>query len=154
MYCSNCKEENEDTSLFCAYCGHKLQINGYDAEYNEAIEQLRFQGYDILEGTIPNDNQNKRINMNRDVVYINKPENNITEKRNKVISNDIDKLRKKSTGNNLVRDTKGNNRERKMGEVVVENSHKENSIVPIIICIVVLVILICGGIFGIIYCLF
>ncbi|MBU5316786.1 zinc ribbon domain-containing protein [Clostridium bornimense] len=154
MYCSNCKEENEDTSLFCAYCGHKLQINGYDAEYNEAIEQLRFQGYDILEGTIPNDNQNKRINMNEDVVYIKKLENNTTEKKSQVISNDMDKLKRKSTRSDLMEGTKGNNRERKMGEVIVENSHKENSIVPIIICIIVLVILICGGVFGIIYCLF
>ena len=151
MYCSNCKEENEDTSLFCAYCGHKLQINGYDAEYNEAIEQLRFQGYDILEGTIPNDNQN---NMNEDVVYIKKLENNTTEKKSQVISNDMDKLKRKSTRSDLMEGTKGNNRERKMGEVIVENSHKENSIVPIIICIIVLVILICGGVFGIIYCLF
>lgn len=135
MYCSNCKEENEDTSLFCAYCGHKLQINGYDAEYNEAIEQLRFQGYDILEGTIPNDNQNKRINMNEDVVYIKKLENNTTEKKSQVISNDMDKLKRKSTRSDLMEGTKGNNRERKMGEVIVENSHKENSIVPIIICI-------------------
>lgn len=135
MYCSNCKEENEDTSLFCAYCGHKLQINGYDAEYNEAVEQLRFQGYDILEGTIPNDNQNKRINMNEDVVYIKKLENNTTEKKSQVISNDMDKLKRKSTRSDLMEGTKGNNRERKMGEVIVENSHKENSIVPIIICI-------------------
>lgn len=135
MYCSNCKEENEDTSLFCAYCGHKLQINGYDAEYNEAIEQLKFQGYDILEGTIPNDNQNKRINMNEDVVYIKKLENNTTEKKSQVISNDMDKLKRKSTRSDLMEGTKGNNRERKMGEVIVENSHKENSIVPIIICI-------------------
>ena len=135
MYCSNCKEENEDTSLFCAYCGHKLQINGYDAEYNEAIEQLRFQGYDILEVAIQNDNQNKRINMNEDVVYIKKLENNTTEKKSQVISNDMDKLKRKSTRSDLMEGTKGNNRERKMGEVIVENSHKENSIVPIIICI-------------------
>ena len=126
----------------------------YDAEYNEAIEQLRFQGYDILEGTIPNDNQNKRINMNEDVVYIKKLENNTTEKKSQVISNDMDKLKRKSTRSDLMEGTKGNNRERKMGEVIVENSHKENSIVPIIICIIVLVILICGGVFGIIYCLF
>ena len=150
MYCSNCKEGKEDASLFCTYCGHKLHINGYDAEYNEVIDQLKFQGYDILEVAI----QNKKFNMDRDVVYINKLENNITEKRNQVISNDIDKLKKKSTRNNLMRGTKRNTRERKMGEVVVENLHKENSIVPIIICIVVLVILIYGGIFGIIYCLF
>ena len=38
----------------------------------------------------------------------------------------IDKLRKKSTGNNLVRDTKGNNRERKMGEPVKGNGGNQS----------------------------
>ena len=48
MFCDACGNKNEDGYIFCEKCGTKLLESNEDLECNEAIEHLKYEGYDII----------------------------------------------------------------------------------------------------------
>lgn len=151
MYCGSCGKENDDNSLFCAYCGNKLLKYEYDKKYDEAVEHLKYEGYDIL--TSVDEEVSVNSNTTNDLVEkINKADLKTKNSKNsKVEVNEVN-LPKESIpnkfGNQLEFDNKNNTRDYKnnMGQVIVNETPKKKSLVPIIICIVILAFLIIGGI--------
>ena len=48
MFCDACGNNNEEGFVFCEKCGTKLLTSEEDLESNEAIEHLKYQGYEII----------------------------------------------------------------------------------------------------------
>ena len=48
MFCDACGNKNEDRYIFCEKCGTKLLESNEDLECDEAIEHLKYEGYDII----------------------------------------------------------------------------------------------------------
>jgi DNA-directed RNA polymerase subunit M/transcription elongation factor TFIIS len=48
MFCDTCGYGNEEGFIFCEKCGTKLLESEDDIEINEAIEQLKYEGYEIM----------------------------------------------------------------------------------------------------------
>lgn len=139
MFCSVCGNKNGDNSAFCAKCGSKLEKAQVDKKkYNEAVEHLKYEGYEILDSS-----QEEKVAKKEKV-------SNIEKQINKPVYNKVVAERPKSdlefNNRNNTRNYKNN-----MGEVVVNTKQKQKNIVPIIICSIILGLIVIGGIVGLIY---
>lgn len=131
MFCEECGTENEKGGLFCKNCGNEIRTKE-DKKYFEALEQLKEQGFEIL-------NNSDNIGVNKGLLDVNKP----NPEESKYIKNNIEKVEHQK----MIKQSNSN----KMGEVHIDSNLKKKSMVPIVICIATLIILIIGGIFGLAY---
>ena len=163
MFCEVCGIENEEGTVFCKNCGNKITIKE-DKKYLEVVEQLKDEGFEIL-----NDNAKKckandiNADLNKSVLSKNNTNNfgrDINVERNNLTDNNSSYNEQYNRANlqksqkvAIDRENQYNNynANSKMGEVVVNSDAKRKSIVPIVICIVVLAVLIIGGIGGLTY---
>lgn len=138
MFCSVCGNKNGDNSAFCAKCGNKLENMQANKKYDEAVEHLKFEGYEIL-----NNNKEKKDNKKEKVLINEKVENKPIKNKAELEKPKVD----------LEFNNKNNNRNynNNMGEVVISTRQKQKNIVPIIICSIVLGLLVIGGIVGLLY---
>lgn len=140
MFCGACGKENEDKALFCAYCGNKFIKKQYDKKYDEAVEHLRYEGFEILSESV----EDKAHDVVEDRV------SKDPEKKEKVpkASNNVEKIHNNRVNDKLEFDNKDNSRKyaNNMGQVVVDEKKKKKKDVPLIAAIVILIILIFVGI--------
>lgn len=145
MFCGACGKENEDKALFCAYCGNKFIKKQYDKKYDEAVEHLRYEGFEILSESV----EDKTHDVVEDRV------SKVPEKKEKVpkASNNVEKIQNNRVNDKLEFDNKDNSRKyaNNMGQVVVDEKNKKKKDVPLIAAIVILIILIFAGICGFAY---
>lgn len=140
MFCGACGKENEDKALFCAYCGNKFIKKQYDKKYDEAVEHLKYEGFEILSESV----EDKAHDVVEDRV------SKVPEKKEKVpkASNKVEKIHNNRVNDKLEFDNKDNSRKyaNNMGQVVVDEKKKKKKDVPLIAAIVILIILIFVGI--------
>lgn len=146
MFCGACGKENEDGALFCAYCGNKFIKKQYDKKYDEAVEHLKYEGFEILSESGDDKSQDIVVEdrVNKEPVK--------KEKISKV-SNNEEKIHNNKVNDKLEFDNKDNSRKyaNNMGQVVVDEKKKKKKDVPLIAAIVILIILIFVGICGFAY---
>ena len=145
MFCGACGKENEDKALFCAYCGNKFIKKQYDKKYDEAVEHLKYEGFEILSESV----EDKAQDVLEDRV------SKVSEKKEKVskASNNVEKIQNKKVNDKLEFDNKDNSRKyaNNMGQVVVDEKKKKKKEVPLIVAIVILSILIVAGLGALAY---
>lgn len=153
MFCGTCGSENEQHSLFCENCGNKILSIEVSDNYNEVIDQLEYEGYNIIneEADIQHKDISKATSNN-----VNRVKQQVKNEPVKVTNTPKGKHTANQNQTQLNFNNKSNNREYRnsMGQVIVDKNKTKKNTIPLVISIVVLVILVLGGIGALLYYFF